>query len=330
MGVLMKTIRIAIAGYGNVGRMVAQMLRERRAQDLASGLDLRLVAVLGRQAGLFDPAGLGEVALDALTGSTGPAAMIAAAPDVVIEAGPSNYQSGEPALSYIRAALGAGSHVVVASKAALVREGISLRAEAESRGLQLRISAAAAAALPALDLLADSHRGAGVLRVEGILNATCNVLLTAMARDGQSFETALDAARAAGVAEADHRNDTEGFDAAAKLLLVANFGLGLSLKFDEITRQDLGGLTPAQFAQWRACDEVPKQIARLDITAQGMRAEVAIRAFDKSHPFAGVEGGAKAVSITSRDMGEVFCIGHGQEPRATAAALLKDLLRICA
>jgi homoserine dehydrogenase len=279
---------------------------------------------------MTDVAGLGAVSPEALTGATGPAALIAAAPDVVIEAGPSDYQSGEPAVSYIRAALSAGSHVVVASKAALVREGIALRAEAAARGVQLRISAAAAAALPVLDLLADSHRGAGVLRVEGILNATCNVLLTAMARDGQSFEAALDAARAAGVAEADHRNDTEGFDAAAKLLLLANFGLGLSLKLDDITRQDLGALTPAHFAQWRARGEVPKQIARLELTADRARAEVAIRAFSMTHPFAGVEGGAKAVSITSRDMGEVFCTGHGEEPRATAAALLKDLLRICA
>jgi homoserine dehydrogenase len=326
----MNTIRIAIAGYGNVGRMVAQLIGERRAEDLAAGRDLRLVALLGRKGGMTDVAGLGAVSPEALTGATGPAALIAAAPDVVIEAGPSDYQSGEPAVSYIRAALSAGSHVVGASKAALVREGIALRAEAAARGVQLRISAAAAAALPVLDLLADSHRGAGVLRVEGILNATCNVLLTAMARDGQSFEAALDAARAAGVAEADHRNDTEGFDAAAKLLLLANFGLGLSLKLDDITRQDLGALTPAHFAQWRARGEVPKQIARLELTADGARAEVAIRAFPMTHPFAGVEGGAKAVSITSRDMGEVFCTGHGEEPRATAAALLKDLLRICA
>jgi homoserine dehydrogenase len=151
-----------------------------------------------------------------------------------------------------------------------------------------------------------------------------------MARDGQSFEAALAAARAAGVAEADHRNDTEGFDAAAKLLLLANFGLGLSLKLDDITRQDLGALTPEQFAEWSAKGEVPKQIARLEMAAEGVRAEVAIRAFPKTHPFAGVEGSAKAVSITSRDMGEVFCTGHGEEPRATAAALLKDLLRICA
>lgn len=326
----MRTIRIAIAGYGNVGRMVAQMIGERRAENLAAGRDLRLVALLGRHGGATDSAGLGAVALASLTGATGPEALIAAAPDIVIEAGPSDYLSGEPAASYIRAALSAGSHVVSASKAALVREGIALRAEAASRGMQLRISAAAAAALPALDLLADSHRGAGVFRVEGILNATCNVLLTAMARDGQSFETALAAARAAGVAEADHRNDTEGFDAAAKLLLLANFGLGLSLKLDDITREDLGALTPGHFARWRARGEVPKQIARLDLTADGPRAEVAIRAFPMTHAFAGVEGGAKAVSIASRDMGEVFCIGHGEEPRATAGALLKDLLRICA
>lgn len=326
----MKTIRIAIAGYGNVGRMVAQMIGERRAEDLVAGRDLRLVALLGRQGGVTDSAGLAVLPPAAPTGATGPAALIAAAPDVVIEAGPSDYQSGEPAASYIRAAFDAGSHVVVASKAALVREGIALRAEAAARGLQLRISAAAAAALPVLDLLADSHRGAGVLRVEGILNATCNVLLTAMARDGQSFEAALAEARAAGVAEADHRNDTEGFDAAAKLLLLANFGLGLSLTLDDITRQDLAALTPAHFARWRARGEVPRQIARLELTREGPQAEVAIRALPTGHPFAGVEGGAKAVSIASRDMGEVFCIGHGEEPRATAGALLKDLLRICA
>ncbi len=326
----MQTIRIAIAGYGNVGRMVAQMIVERRAEDLAAGRDLRLVALLGRRNGLVSSEGLEPVAPAALTGPTGPAALAAAAPDVVIEAGPSDYASGEPSASYIRAAFGLGSHVVVASKAALVREGIALRNEAAAKGLQLRISAAAAAALPVLDLLCDSHRGAGVFRIEGILNATCNVLLTAMARDGQSFDLALAAARAAGVAEADHRNDTGGFDAAAKLLLLANFGLGLSLTLDQIGREDLAALTPAHFDLWRARGEVPKQIARLELTESGVHADVSIRAFPAGHAFAGVEGGAKAVRITSRDMGEVFCTGHGEEPRATAAALLKDLLRICA
>jgi homoserine dehydrogenase len=192
----------------------------------------------------------------------------------------------------------------------------------------LKLSGAAAAALPTLDLLDHSRAGCKVLAIEGILNATTNYLLDAMSTKGLGFDAALREAQAGGFAEADPRNDTEGWDTACKLLLLANFGLDADLTMDDLVVEGIQSVTAERIAAWHKKGLVPKLVGSLTCADGAIRASVGIKTYPLSDPFAHVSGKNKAIRISSDAMGETLAIGCGVEPLATAAAALKDLEHI--
>ena len=326
----MQTLKVAIAGFGGVGRATADLLLSRRERyRQVYGVDVRLVAVCGSSAGLADANGLQANQLDTLqAGLSGPDFVMASGAEVLIEAGPSDFRSGEPGLAYLRTALSAGQDCIVISKGALVHSGRQLRELAQASGAMLKLSGAAAAALPTLDLLDHSLAGCKVLAIEGILNATTNYLLDAMSTQGLGFDAALREAQAGGFAEADPRNDTEGWDTACKLLLLANFGLGADLTMDDLMVDGIQSVTAERIAAWRKKGLVPKLVGSLTCADGAIRASVGIKTYPLSDPFAHVSGKNKAIRINSDAMGETLAIGCGVEPIATAAAALKDLEHI--
>ncbi|MGR3821844.1 MAG: homoserine dehydrogenase [Salipiger marinus] len=328
----MQKVTVAIAGFGGVGRATAELLLSRRARYReVHGADVQLVAVCGSRAGLAGPQGLEADQLTSLQeGLTGPEFIAQSQADILIEAGPTNFRTGGPGLAYIEAALSAGRDTIVISKGALVHRGAHLRQIAQQTGALLKLSGAAAAALPTIDLLQTSLSGSRVLRLDGILNATTNVLLDAMTVRGLGFDAALAEAQANGIAEADPRNDIEGWDTACKLLLIANFGLGATLTMAEVSVDGLHSLTPAQIDDWRARGVVPKLVGSLTREKERFRAEVKIRTYPPDDPFARVSGKAKAIRIITDAMGETLAISDAAEPLATAAAALKDLEQILA
>ena len=326
----MQTLKVAIAGFGGVGRATADLLLSRRERyRQVYGVEVRLVAVCGSRAGLADANGLQAHQLDALqAGLSGADFVMASGAEVLIEAGPSDFRSGEPGLAYLRTALAAGQDCIVISKGALVHSGRQLRELAQASGAMLKLSGAAAAALPTLDLLEHSLAGCKVLAIEGILNATTNYLLDAMSTQGLGFDAALREAQAGGFAEADPRNDTQGWDTACKLLLLANFGLGADLTMDDLVVEGIQSVTAERIEAWRAKGLVPKLVGSLTYADGATRASVGIKTYPLSDPFAHVSGKSKAIRISSDAMGETLAIGCGVEPIATAAAALKDLEHI--
>lgn len=323
----MQVLKVAIAGLGGVGRATADLLLSRRERyRRLYGTDVRLVAVCGSKSGLADAEGLEPDRLDALElGLTGPDFVAASGAAVLIEAGPSDYGTGDPGLAYLRSALSDGLDAIVISKGALVHSGRELRDLAKGSRAMLRISGAAAAALPTIDLMEHSFLGCTVLRVEGILNATTNYLLGAMVARGIGFEEALREAQAGGFAEADPRNDTEGWDTAAKLLILANFGVGLDLAMDDLAVAGIQDMTREDVTAWERDGLVPKLVGSLVRENGTVRAEVGIRTYPSDDPLAQVAGKNKAIRITTDAMGETIAIGSGTEPLATAASALKDL-----
>lgn len=326
----MNVVRVAIAGFGGVGRATASLLLARRERyRQVHGTDIRLVAVCGSRSGLADPAGLEAARLDALVpGLSGPAFIEASGADILIEAGPSDFRTGGPGLAYIRSALSAGSDAIVISKGALVHSGPELRGLARSKGAMLKLSGAAAAALPTIDLIEHSLQGCEVLEIEGILNATTNYLLDAMMTGNLGFDEALARAQAGGFAEADPRNDTEGWDTASKLILIANFGLDAALTMDDLSVEGIQSVAAHDIETWRKQGLVPKLVGSLIRADGATRAAVGIRKYPASDPLAHVSGKNKAIRITTDAMGETIAIGSGTEPLATAAAALKDLEHI--
>lgn len=328
----MRTFRVAIAGFGGVGRTTANLLLSRRKRYLEIyEADVRLVAVCGSRSGLADADGLEADQLSALEpGLSGPDFVAASGADILIEAGPSDFRTGAPGLAYIRSALSAGRDTIVISKGALVHSGKQLREMARKSGAMLKLSGSAAAALPTIDLLDHSLKGCEVLEIEGILNATTNYLLDAMTTKGLGVDAALREAQRGGFAEADTRNDTEGWDTACKLLILANFGLGADLTMDDLSVEGIQSVTDERLETWRSEGLVPKLVGSLVRVDGAFRTGVGIRTYPLADPLANVRGKDKAIRITTDAMGETIAIASGKEPLATAAAALKDLEHILA
>ncbi len=326
-GLNMRRVNVAIAGFGGVGRATANLLlsrRERYAQVYHA--DVRLVAVCGSRAGLRDPEGLQADQLTTLQeGLSGPDFIAASGADILIEAGPTDFRTGGPGLAYIHSALASGRDTIVISKGALVHSGKKLCALAQKSGAILKLSGAASAALPTVDLVEHSLKGCNVLEVEGILNATTNYLLDAMMTRGVGFDEALREAQQGGFAESDPRNDTEGWDTACKLLILANFGLGAELEMDDLIVDGIQSVTAERIQTWRSEGLVPKLVGSLVHSDGTFRASVGVKTYPLDDAFANVRGKDKAIRITSDAMGETLAIGSGKEPLATAAAALKDL-----
>ncbi|MCO6388541.1 homoserine dehydrogenase [Aliihoeflea sp. 40Bstr573] len=322
--------RVAIAGFGGVGRATANLLLSRRQRYReVYGAEVRLVAVCGSRSGLADVGGLEPESLDAFEpGLSGPAFIEASGADIVIEAGPSDFRTGGPGLAYLRSTLSAGRDAIVISKGALVHSGPELRAMARSTGATLKLSGAAAAALPTIDLLENSLKGCEVLEILGIFNATTNYLLDAMMNQNLGFEEALARAQAGGFAEADSRNDIEGWDTASKLVLISNFGLDADLTMDNLSVEGIQSVAAHDIEAWRKRGLVPKLVGSLVRAEGATRAAVGVRTYPLSDPLAHVSGKNKAIRITTDAMGETIAIGSGTEPLATAAAALKDLEHI--
>ncbi|MCF3935150.1 homoserine dehydrogenase [Acuticoccus sp. M5D2P5] len=328
----MQTCRVAIAGFGRVGRATASMLlaRRERYRDLY-GTEVALVAVVGSRAGLIDQDGIAEARFaDLEAGVSGPDVIAASGADVVIDAGPSDHRTGGPGLAYLIQALAAGHDAIAISKGALVHSGAALMETARATGAMLKVSGASGAALPTIDLIEHSLKGAAILGLEGILNATTNYLLDAMMARGIELSDALAEAQAGGFAERDPRGDVEGWDTASKLVILANFGLGAPLAIDDVRVGGMEAVTSAEIAGWRRDGRVPKLVGRLSREGETWRAAVGIETYCADDPFARVPGKTKAIRIATDTMGEIVALGCGEEPVATAAAALKDLEHILA
>lgn len=216
----MRRVEIVLVGYGRVGRALAALLHERGAGVAQRyGLDLRLRRVITSR-GVLDLPGGGLPSGDLLGDLPGDLSW-AVAGDVLVDATPTDLTSGQPGLAYLRAALGAGMHGVALSKGPLVVGWMELQQLAAQKGVRLMVSGATAAALPAGDTLVYSLTGAEVLSIEGVLNGTTNYILGRM-EQGLTYHEALAEAQARGIAERDPRLDVEGWDTAAKMVILAN------------------------------------------------------------------------------------------------------------
>jgi len=323
-----------------VGRALARLLADR--QDLLRnryGLSPKLRAIFRSTGGLMvrSPATvegliLGEALPARKAALWDPKIMLPAAlkldrPGVFVDCTPGNIRTGQPGLDQMRLALGRGWHVVTANKGPLVVGYRELRRAAAGRGLGLRFSAAAGAALPALDVGLRSLAGTRITAIEGILNGTTNYILTRLGQ-GATFGGALKEAQDKGIAEPDPTLDLEGWDTAVKLLLIANAVMGLELKLEDIDVEPMSGVSPRALAFARKNGRALKFLGRIGPGRGGVTADVRVRAVASSHPLFGVDGTNKGVTFVTDTMGSVTVTGGRSDPRGAAAALLKDIIDI--
>jgi homoserine dehydrogenase len=338
-----KSVPLALTGFGHVSRAFFTLLPEKsRDIERRYGLRFDLLAVVKSEGCLYSgqPLNAGQVFKNGSPWIEGnpawrPGLRIS---DVIQPAGPggclvectpSNFETGEPGLSYIIVALENGWNVVTASKGPLVVAFRKLRSLASGRGLALSFSGATAAALPTLDVALVSLAGAGIEGIQGILNGTSNYVLTKMA-DGLGYEEALQEAQRWGIAEPDPRLDVEGWDSAAKLLLIANACLDTDYGLDDVKVSGINEMREGFVGEAGREGKSVKLLASAapKKSGRGWSLEVRPSLLDPSHPLFHVNGTEKGITFFTDTMGSVTLTGGRSNPRGAAAALLKDLINI--
>ncbi len=339
------TVKIIICGFGNVGRNLARLLDDKRATiaaDYGWHPSLIGVAELNGSAthtgGLAIPevlshfaqhGSLSEFPESGRPGWQGLDVLRNAEADVLIETTPTNIETGEPALSHVRQALQHGMHVVSANKGPFIHAYRELRGLADQNRVQLKLSAATAAALPTLDVAQTCLAGAEILSIEGVLNGTSNYILSRMRTQQEDFAAALQAAQRAGIAEADPRLDVEGFDTANKLALIANITMGLNMTPADVKRSGISQVTPDEIQQATTTDHVIRLVGRVQRdNGNKPQATVGPEPLAADHPLANVDGSEKGITYTTDTMDRITVSGGKSDPLGAAAALLKDVINI--
>ena len=316
------SLNIAIAGLGTVGAGVVALLRRNAALlERHAGRKLELVAVSAR-----DRARERVVDLGAADWHEDAVAM-AATPgiDVVVEL---IGGSDGVARQVVSTALEHGKHVVTANKALLAHHGTSLARLAEAKGVALGFEAAVAGGIPILKALREGLAANRVLRVCGILNGTCNYILSQMRETGRDFDTVLAEAQSLGYAEADPSFDIDGIDAAHKLALLAAVAFGNAVDFEGVHVEGIRHVTALDIAFAQDLGYRIKLLGLARLTEHGLEQRVHPCMVPLSTPIAHVEGVFNAVMIEGDFVGRVTLEGRGAGADPTASAVVADLLDI--
>ena len=335
----MQTVRLALIGFGNVGQGFAQILLERG--DLYAqkfGLNFVVVAINDMLRGsAYNPAGLDLAAcLQARDLSALPdggnawdayATITRSNADVVVELSYTNLQTGEPATGFMRAALLSGKHVVTSNKGPIALKYTELALIASEKKLKIGVEGTVMSGTPALHLGMDLLAGAGITRIQGILNGTTNYILTQM-ENGASYADALAEAQSRGYAEANPSGDVEGFDAAGKVAILSALLMDTTLPLEKIDRSGITGITQADIESARANEQRWKLIGSLEKKDGAVVASVKPVRLPLSHPLASVSGATNAITYTTELLGEITLIGSGAGRVETGYALVCDLLGI--
>jgi len=312
-------VRVGILGCGNVGAALVQLIHD-NADVLQERAGVRIevakvvVRDLGRDRGLPLPA-------DTFTTD---AAAVVRDPDVDIVV---EVMGGiEPARTLIADALAAGKPVVTANKELVATHGREVFEAAQRAGVDILFEASVGGGIPLIRPLRESLAGDRIKRVTGIVNGTTNYILTKMTDEGASFTDALGEAQRLGFAEADPTADVEGFDAAAKVAIIASIAFGAQVVASDVYREGITSLTAADIESAADLGYVVKLLA----VAEESGGEVAVRVHPAMvpvrHPLAAVRDSFNAVFIEGEAVGELMLYGRGAGGGPTASAVLGDLV----
>ncbi|WP_099866490.1 homoserine dehydrogenase [Pararhizobium haloflavum] len=315
-------LRIGIAGLGTVGSALASVLVSRHALLAdACGREIVITAVAAR-----DRERNRGIDLRAMEWFDDPVELARNAQiDVFVELIGGD---GDPAHLAVEAALKRGVHVVTANKALLARHGVALARLAEEKGVLLNFEAAVAGGIPVIKAMRESLTGNRVSRVYGIMNGTCNYILTEMEREGFTFAECLKEAQRLGYAEADPTFDIEGNDTAHKLAILTSLAFGTEISADNIY---LEGISNISIEDIRAADDLGYRIKLLGVaqrTESGIEQRVHPTMVPKDSVIAQVDGVTNAVAIESDVLGELLMSGPGAGGDATASAVMGDIADI--
>jgi homoserine dehydrogenase len=308
-----RPLRIAIFGFGTVGSSVARILVDSRPPEL------ELTHVFNRRVARKRA----DWAPSSVVWSEDYEAVLAADVDVIVE-----LAGGiDPAATWVRKALEAGKSVVTANKKLIAYHGLELERLAAAKGGHLKYGAAVAGGIPVIPGIEQGLAGDHIARIEGILNGTCNFILSKM-DEGAEYADVLAKAQANGYAEADPTEDVGGFDARAKLAILMRLALRVAIDPEEIAPQPITSVTAVDFSYARDLGCTIRQIARAERNDGEVAATVGPMLVDLKSPLAWSRGTENMVILTGRYGGDVVFSGHGAGGHPTAVAVVSDLLAL--
>ena len=340
----MKSIRLSIIGFGVVGQGLAALVASKQALLRQQfDLDVQLVSVAnGRHGFIYCASGLDIPLLLELAARRRPLTehpgishwaqpldgLLATGADVLAEATGTNLRDAEPGMSHIRGALTHGIHVITANKGPVALAAHELMTLAKQRNLQLRMESTVMAGTPVISTLREGVAGATVKSMRGILNGTTNYILSAMT-SGRAYADVLAEAQAQGYAEADPTADVEGYDAVAKVLILAALVFGQTLKPDQVVRQGITHITKDQMLQALKEGQRIKLISSLCFNEdQQLQARVEPMALPEQDILAQVEGVMNALTFQTDTLSQVTIVGPGAGRLETGQGLLADLIAV--
>jgi homoserine dehydrogenase len=310
---------VALAGFGTVGRSVAKILVERMIGE-RTGTPVRLTHICNRNVARkkvdWLPADvMWTESIDDI---------LASDVDVVVEV-----MGGlQPAEDWVRRALASGKSVVTANKQLIAHYGPELARLARQMNAQLEFGASVAGGVPIISGLHQGLAGDELFKICGILNGTCNYILTQIESNGVPFPIALREAQKLGFAETDPTEDIDGLDARAKLAILIRTGLHCNVSVENIVARSISAIDAIDFEYANQLGCTIRQIARAELNGGTLFASVQPSLVQLSSPLARVEGSQNLVMATGTYGGETVFGGHGAGGHPTAVAVVSDILAI--
>lgn len=308
-------VRIGVLGHGTVGAAVVSLIgRQADAIEARSGVRLEVARVAVRD----------RARHAAVARLLAEPADVVADPDVdlVVE----TMGGIEPARTLILTALAAGKPVVTANKTLLATHGAELFAAADAAGTDLLFEAAVCGGIPLIRPLRESLRGEPIHRVLGIVNGTTNYVLTKMSEEGVEYAEALAEAQRLGFAEADPTADVDGHDAAAKVAIIASIAFGVNVVADDVYREGISNVTPADIAIARRLGHAVKLLAVAERRGDAVAVRVHPSMVPLTHPLAAVRHSFNAVVVDGEAVGSLMFYGRGAGGDPTASSVLGDVI----
>ncbi len=336
----MKTIKIGMIGFGNVGHGFIRALSEKKDFFRKEyGLQFLLTAVTDIRYGtIYDPQGLplndlaeskdfSDVNPDLFRDWNTIQMIRNTESNVIIELSFTDLKTGEPAVLHCEEALLSGKHVITSNKGPIALHYNRLKALARDNGVKIGCEGTVMSGSPALRLGLDSLKPTGITEVHGVLNGTTNYILTQM-ESGNTYEEALRQAQQLGYAEADPSGDVEGFDTAGKVAILSQLVFNTFIKPENISRKGITDITPEDIREAAGKNMRWKLVGSVKKTDSGVEASVKPVMLPLDNPLANITGAGNAIQYQTDLLGAITLIGPGAGRKETAAALIEDLIHI--
>ena len=332
----MKTIKIGMVGFGNVGHGFLQTLAEKKDYFRREySLQFLVTAITDIRYGtIYDPQGLPADQLAVSSDFSGLSPdffrdwntiqMIRNADtDVIIELSFTDLKTGEPAVLHCQEALLSGKHVITSNKGPIALHYKHLKELARDNGVKIGCEGTVMSGSPALRLGVDSLLPTGITEIQGILNGTTNYILSRM-ENGATYEEALLQAQELGYAEADPSGDVEGFDTAGKVAILAQFIFNTFIKPEDVEREGITNITPEDIKEAAQKNMRWKLIGSLKKTEHGVEASVKPVMLPMDNPLANITGAGNAIQYHSDLLGSITLFGPGAGRKITKCFLYRN------